>query len=78
MLPLLLCSLQLSSGALLGSWFAHYKAITSLTVIEGDCVLVSGGEDAIAHAWNIPRYRLKALLTFFTVLIVFIPTGMRF
>jgi WD40 repeat protein len=47
---------QLASGAQIGSWFAHYKAVTSLAIMQGDSVLLSGGEDSACHAWNLPGY----------------------
>jgi hypothetical protein len=38
---------------MLGSWFAHYKAVSGLAVTSCDSVLLSAGEDAIAHAWTV-------------------------
>ncbi len=45
------CRLQVSTGANLGSWFAHYKAVSSLSLTSCCSVVVTGGEDAVVHAW---------------------------
>ncbi|KAJ2627253.1 Pre-rRNA-processing protein ipi3 [Coemansia sp. RSA 1290] len=37
------------SGRMLGTWDAHYGAVTALA--SSDSVLVSGGEDAAVHVW---------------------------
>ncbi|KAJ2849272.1 Pre-rRNA-processing protein ipi3 [Coemansia brasiliensis] len=37
------------SGRMLGTWDAHYGAVTALD--SSDSVLVSGGEDAAVHVW---------------------------
>lgn len=44
---------EISTGNNLGSWFAHYKAVSSLALTSCCSVLVSGGEDAVAHAWTV-------------------------
>ena len=51
--PLSSLPCQISTGNNLGSWFAHYKAVSSLALTSCCSVLVSGGEDAVAHAWTV-------------------------
>ena len=51
--PLSSLPFQISTGNNLGSWFAHYKAVSSLALTSCCSVLVSGGEDAVAHAWTV-------------------------
>ena len=48
--------MQLASGSNVGSWFAHYKAVSSLALTSCNSVIVTGGEDAVAHAWTVPMY----------------------
>lgn len=42
---------QTGSGRLLKSWSAHYKPVSVLVFADGGRVLVSGGSDALVHAW---------------------------
>ncbi|QDZ20009.1 WD40 repeat domain-containing protein [Chloropicon primus] len=41
------------TGEFLCSWKAHYRAVTHVTFLEGELVLLSAGEDALIHAWNL-------------------------
>ncbi|KAL4425368.1 hypothetical protein ABPG75_009384 [Micractinium tetrahymenae] len=42
---------ETSSGRLLKTWPAHYKAITCLAWSDSGAVLVTGGEDTMVNAW---------------------------
>ncbi|EFJ40668.1 hypothetical protein VOLCADRAFT_108057 [Volvox carteri f. nagariensis] len=42
---------ELSSGRLVCTWPAHYKGVTTLLFINGNSMLLSGGEDTMLHAW---------------------------
>lgn len=42
---------ELSTGRLLRSWPAHYKAVSCLAFLEAGGILVSGGEDTLANVW---------------------------
>ncbi|KAL4854511.1 Protein ROOT INITIATION DEFECTIVE 3 [Chlorella vulgaris] len=42
---------ETSSGRLLKSWPAHYKAVTCLAFSDSGAVLVTGGEDTMVNAW---------------------------
>lgn len=42
---------QTGSGRLLTSWAAHYKPVSALVFVDGGRMLVSGGNDALVHAW---------------------------
>ncbi|GAB4815509.1 hypothetical protein N2152v2_002555 [Parachlorella kessleri] len=42
---------EVSSGRLLRSWPAHYKAVTVLAFNDSGSILVSGGEDTLVNAW---------------------------
>jgi len=43
---------ELWSGRLARAWDAHFRSATALAWDERDDVLVSGGDDAIAHCWD--------------------------
>lgn len=45
---------KMSTGALLTSYDAHYRAITCLAWTNDDAALVSGSEDALLHVWSLP------------------------
>lgn len=42
---------QTGSGHLLKSWAAHYKPVSVVAFTAGSAMLVSGGGDALVHAW---------------------------
>ncbi|KAL4446691.1 hypothetical protein ABPG77_007935 [Micractinium sp. CCAP 211/92] len=42
---------ETSSGRLLKTWPAHYKAVTCLAWSDSGAVLVTGGEDTLVNAW---------------------------
>ncbi|PRW33905.1 ROOT INITIATION DEFECTIVE 3 [Chlorella sorokiniana] len=42
---------ETSSGRLLRTWPAHYKAVTCLAFSDSGAVLVTGGEDTLVNAW---------------------------
>lgn len=47
---------QLSTGNLIGSWFAHYKSLCGITITADNTVMITAGEDAVLHSWAIPTY----------------------
>jgi hypothetical protein len=44
---------EASTGALLSVTKAHYRAVTSLAFSPDNAVLVTGGEDAMVHVWDL-------------------------
>lgn len=44
---------ETSRGRLLASFPAHYKAVTSMACSDDGSLLVTGGEDSLAHAWEV-------------------------
>lgn len=46
---------EIGTARLLRSWPAHYKAVTSLSVVGGGSAFVSAGEDAIINVWLLAK-----------------------
>jgi pre-rRNA-processing protein IPI3 len=44
-----------SSGVLIRTWDAHYKAVTQIKISSDNSMLYTSGEDGIVHVWNILR-----------------------
>ena len=44
---------HVESGEFLCSWKAHYRSLSHLLFLAGEFVLVSSGEDALIHCWNL-------------------------
>ena len=44
---------EVASGKLLSVWQAHYKPVSSIIFTDGDSFVLSGGEDANIHSWNL-------------------------
>ena len=45
---------EVSSGNLVQTWQGHYKAITVMCMTDCGTYLLSGGDDGMARAWDIP------------------------
>ncbi len=46
---------QMATGRLLRVWEAHYKGVTALAWTQDDMFLLSAGEDALLHLWDLTR-----------------------
>ncbi|KAL9673157.1 hypothetical protein QQ045_029410 [Rhodiola kirilowii] len=44
---------EVATGKLLRKWHAHYRAVTSLVMLEGQSLLVSGSEDGNVRVWSL-------------------------
>lgn len=53
---------QVSTGRLLRSWAAHYKAVTSLRLSDDDSLLISASDDASVHVTPLIRQGGGSLL----------------
>jgi WD40 repeat protein len=45
---------EVSSGDLVMSWQAHYKAVTTMVMSSCGTFLVSGAEDGMIRTWDVP------------------------
>lgn len=46
---------EISSGNLVLSWQAHYKSVTTMVMTPCGSFLVSGADDGMVRAWDVPN-----------------------